>query len=126
MFIAARQDADSSKCLSESKSILLRELSHAVANNFASVAALITVRSDAISDARTKAVLEEAVEQIRIMGQVHALSQMQSNTPFPTITGEVFAFALKLGRTTNCNFACKMTGLDLLTSRSAIAAWVKS
>src|SRR5262245_50348206 len=72
MFIAARQDADSSKRLSESKSILLRELAHAVANNFASVAALIAVRSNTISDVRAKAVLDEAVEQIRIMGQVHS------------------------------------------------------
>jgi len=72
MFIAARQDADSLKRLSESKSILLRELAHAVANNFANVAALITVRSNTISDARAKAVLDEAVEQIRIMGQVHS------------------------------------------------------
>jgi two-component sensor histidine kinase len=72
MFIAARQDADSLKHLNETKSILLRELAHAVANNFASVVALITVRSTSISDARARAVLEEVVEQIRIMGQVHS------------------------------------------------------
>jgi two-component sensor histidine kinase len=77
MFIAARQDADSLKRLNESKTILLRELAHAVANNFASVAALITVRSNAIGDTRAKAVLDEAVEQIRIMGQVH--SRLRAN-----------------------------------------------
>src|SRR5215475_2752145 len=48
MFIAARQDADS-------LIRLLRELAHAVANNFASVATLITVRSTSITDARAKA-----------------------------------------------------------------------
>src|SRR5262245_7225199 len=72
MFIAAREDADSLKRLNERKSILLRELAHGVANNFASVAALISVRSNTIGDARAKAVLDEAGEQIRIMGQVHS------------------------------------------------------
>src|SRR5262245_34079448 len=72
MLIAARQDADGLKRLSESKSILLRGLAHAVANNFASVAALISVRSNTIGDARAKAVLDEAIEQIRVMGQVHS------------------------------------------------------
>ena len=72
MFIAARQDAETSKRLSETKSILLREMAHAVANDFASIAALITVRSNTIGDARAKAILDEAVEQIRIMGQVHS------------------------------------------------------
>ena len=64
MFIAARQDAETSKRLSETKSILLREMAHAVANDFASIAALITVRSNTIGDARAKAILDEAVEQI--------------------------------------------------------------
>jgi two-component sensor histidine kinase len=72
MFIAARQDADSLKRLNETKSTLLREMAHAVANDFASIAALITVRSNTIDDARAKAVLDEAVEQIRVMGQVHS------------------------------------------------------
>jgi len=72
MFIAATEDAVSLKRLNETKSILLRELAHAVANNFASVAALINVKSLTISDARAKAVLDEAVEQIRIMGQVYS------------------------------------------------------
>src|SRR5262249_18751962 len=58
--------------LSETKSILLREMAHAVANDFASIGALITVRSNFIGDARAKAILDEAVEQIRIMGQVHS------------------------------------------------------
>src|SRR5262245_24514258 len=70
MVIATRENADSLKRLNESKSILLRELAHGVANNFASVAALISVRSNTIGDARAKAVLDPAGEQIRIMGQV--------------------------------------------------------
>jgi two-component system, sensor histidine kinase PdtaS len=70
--IAARVKAESLKRLNESKSIFLRELAHGVANNFASIAALITVRSNTISDAQARSVLDEAVEQIRIMGQVHS------------------------------------------------------
>src|SRR6516225_9848181 len=52
MVIAARENAESLKRLSESKSILLRELAHGVANNFANVAALISVRSTKVSDAQ--------------------------------------------------------------------------
>ena len=67
MVIVARENAESLKRLNESKSILLRELAHSVANNFANVAALISVRSTTINDARARSVLDEAVEQIRIM-----------------------------------------------------------
>jgi len=77
MVIAARENAESLKRLNESKSILLRELSHGVANNFANVAALISVRSTKVSDAQARSVLDEAVEQIRIMGQVH--SRLRAN-----------------------------------------------
>jgi len=72
MVIAARENADSLKRLNESKSILLRELAHSVANNFATVAAFISVRSKTISDAQARSVLDEAVEQISMMGQVHS------------------------------------------------------
>jgi len=72
MVIAAREHADSLKRLNESKSILLRELAHGVANNFATVAAFISARSKTISDAQARSVLNEAVEQIRMMGQVHS------------------------------------------------------
>jgi two-component sensor histidine kinase len=71
MFMAASQSADSLKQLNERKSILLRELAHGVANNFATVAAYISLRSTAVNDAQAKAVLDEAIEQIRMMGLVH-------------------------------------------------------
>jgi two-component system, sensor histidine kinase PdtaS len=72
MVIAARENADSLGRLNQRKSILLRELAHGVANNFAAVAAFISVRSKNISDAQARSVLDEAVEQIRLMGQVHS------------------------------------------------------
>ena len=72
MVIASRDATDSLKRLNESRSVLLRELAHGVANNFAAVAAFMSARSNAISDAQARSVLDEAVEQIRMMGRVHA------------------------------------------------------
>ena len=71
VFKAASQSADSLKELNERKSILLRELAHGVANNFAAVAAYIRLRSATVNDAQAKAVLDESIEQIRMMGLVH-------------------------------------------------------
>jgi two-component system, sensor histidine kinase PdtaS len=72
MVIAAMADADNLKRLDESKTMLLRELAHGVANNFASIAAFLTVRSVTISDTQARSVIDEAIEQIRMMGKVHA------------------------------------------------------
>src|SRR5262245_35034726 len=71
MLVAARESSDSLRQMNEKKSILLRELTHGVANNFASIAALISLRSTTIKDVEAKAILDEAIEQIRIMGLVH-------------------------------------------------------
>jgi len=54
-----------------SKAVLLRELAHGVANNFASVAALISIRSAAVSDSDAKSVLDDAIEQVAVMARVH-------------------------------------------------------
>jgi two-component system, sensor histidine kinase PdtaS len=56
-----------------SKSILLRELVHGVANNFAAVAALIHAarESVSVSDTKTKSVLDDAIEQVKVMARVH-------------------------------------------------------
>jgi two-component sensor histidine kinase len=53
------------------KSILLRELAHGVANNFATVAALLRLKSAALSDADARSALGEVVEQVVVMGRVH-------------------------------------------------------
>jgi two-component system, sensor histidine kinase PdtaS len=62
-----KSDAD------KSKSILLRELVHGVANNFAAVAALIHTARESIpaSDAKSRSVLDDAIEQVRVMARVH-------------------------------------------------------
>jgi two-component sensor histidine kinase len=54
-----------------SKSILLRELAHGVANNFAAVAALMSMKSAAVRDREAKSVLDEAIEQVTIMARMH-------------------------------------------------------
>jgi len=69
--ISARHEADELKQLQNSKSILLRELAHGVANNFATVAAFISMKSTSIRDSAARSILEEAIEQVRVMGSVH-------------------------------------------------------
>ena len=53
------------------KSLLLRELVHRVANNFATVAALIRAKANLVGDAEAKSVLNEAIEQVSVMARVH-------------------------------------------------------
>jgi two-component sensor histidine kinase len=55
----------------KTKTVLLRELVHAFANNFAAIAALIQMKSESISDAKAKSVLKDAIEQVRVMARVH-------------------------------------------------------
>jgi two-component system, sensor histidine kinase PdtaS len=55
----------------KSKSILLRELVHGVANNFAAIAALIRMKSHSVIDAKAKSVLDDALEQVKVMARVH-------------------------------------------------------
>jgi two-component sensor histidine kinase len=57
--------------LEEQKSLLLSELSHRVANNFAAIAALIRQRSVSIADPQAKSVLLAATEQMRVMARIH-------------------------------------------------------
>lgn len=51
--------------------MLLRELAHGVANNFATVAAFIGMKSSSVTDTAAKAILDEAIEQVKVMGSVH-------------------------------------------------------
>jgi two-component sensor histidine kinase len=62
-----RKDAD------KHKSILLRELAHGVANNFAAIAALIHTARESVSahDSKAKSVLDDAIEQAKVMARVH-------------------------------------------------------
>ncbi len=69
--IAANEKTKALELSDQNKSILLRELAHGVANNFASVAALISIRSASLSDSDAKSVLDEAIEQVTVMARVH-------------------------------------------------------
>jgi two-component system, sensor histidine kinase PdtaS len=59
------------------KSILLRELAHGVANNFAILAALMRLKSSAVNDLEAKSILEEAIEQVVVIGRVHSRLRAQ-------------------------------------------------
>ena len=52
--------------------MLLHELAHRVANNFASVASLIRRRANLVDDAEARSVLNEAVEQVMVLARVHS------------------------------------------------------
>ena len=55
----------------EKKSLFFSELAHGVANNFAAIAALISLKSLSVKDPSARAVLDEAIEQVKVMGRVH-------------------------------------------------------
>ena len=59
------------KQVEEKKSLFLSELAHGVANNFAAIAALISLKSLSVKDPSARAVLDEAIEQVKVMGRVH-------------------------------------------------------
>jgi two-component system, sensor histidine kinase PdtaS len=69
--IALRETNKTLAQLDTSKSLLLRETAHGVANNFATVAALLSMRSASVGDIRAKRTLDEAVEQVKVMARVH-------------------------------------------------------
>src|SRR5262245_1559915 len=70
--LAADEAAQASAQSEQAKSVLLRELAHRVANNFAAVAALIRRKANLIGDAEARSVLNEAVEQVMVMARVHS------------------------------------------------------
>lgn len=55
----------------KNKSVLLREMMHGVANNFAAIAALIQMKAASVDDATAKSVLDDVIEQVRVMARVH-------------------------------------------------------
>jgi len=56
----------------EQRSLLLAELAHGVANNFTGIAALLALKSTSVKDPDARAVLAEAIDQVRVMGRLHA------------------------------------------------------
>jgi two-component sensor histidine kinase len=57
--------------LEKQKSVLLSELAHRVANNFATIAAVIRQKSILVIDPQAKSALEEAIEQVSVMARIH-------------------------------------------------------
>jgi two-component system, sensor histidine kinase PdtaS len=69
--IAASETKEVLERLDKSRSLLLRETAHGVANNFATVAALLSMKSVSVNDVEAKRTLDEAVEQVKVMARVH-------------------------------------------------------
>src|SRR5262249_28853897 len=53
------------------KSLLLRELVHFVANNFAIVTALVSMKSASVRDTAAKSALNDILDQVHVMARVH-------------------------------------------------------
>jgi two-component sensor histidine kinase len=77
--IAADETARALERSERESSVLLRELAHRVANNFASVASLIRRRANLVDDAEAKSVLNEAVEQVMVLARVHGRLRADSS-----------------------------------------------
>lgn len=69
--LVARRESAAAATLEKEKSVLLTELTHRVANNFAVVSALIRQRSVSVTDPEAKSALEEAIEQMSVMARIH-------------------------------------------------------
>jgi two-component system, sensor histidine kinase PdtaS len=69
--LVAHQEREASANLEREKSVLLTELTHRVANNFAVLSAVIRQKSVCVTDPHAKTALEEAVEQMSVMARIH-------------------------------------------------------
>jgi two-component sensor histidine kinase len=69
--IAAQQSTERLTVAEHEKSILLEEVAHRVANNFAAVASLIRYQSTAVSDEKARSVLDDALAQVLVMARIH-------------------------------------------------------
>jgi two-component sensor histidine kinase len=69
--LATSRTNHSLAALEKQKSVLLSEVVHRVANNFAIVAALLRQKSILISDPQAKSALQEAIEQVSVMTRIH-------------------------------------------------------
>jgi two-component sensor histidine kinase len=91
--VVARQEREASANLEREKSVLLTELTHRVANNFAVLSAVIRQKSVCVTDPQAKTALEEAVEQMSVMARIHGqlcLGAMEGKS----IDSQIFVKAL--------------------------------
>ncbi len=93
VLVLARQEREASANLEREKSVLLTELTHRVANNFAVLSAVIRQKSVCVTDPQAKTALEEAVEQMSVMARIHGqlcLGAMEGKS----IDSQIFVKAL--------------------------------
>src|SRR5215471_14134908 len=61
------------------KSLLLTELSHRVANNFAVISAVMRQKANAISDPEAKSSIDEVIGQLGVMARIHGRISVGTN-----------------------------------------------
>jgi two-component system, sensor histidine kinase PdtaS len=86
--ITAQEATEVLEKSAQNKSLLLGELAHRVANNFATIAAFIHAKANSVSDVEAKAVLNEAIGQVTMMARVHR--RLQSDGEAVSIDTESF------------------------------------
>jgi len=77
--IAAHGESEALAQQVQEKSVLLTELSHRVANNFAVISAVMRQKSNAISDPEAKLSIDEAIGQLGMMARIHGRISVGSN-----------------------------------------------
>jgi two-component sensor histidine kinase len=91
--LVARQESEASAKLEREKSVLLTELTHRVANNFAVLSAVIRQKSVTVTDPEAKTALEEAIEQMTVMARIHGQLCLGANDG-KSIDSQTFVQAL--------------------------------
>jgi two-component system, sensor histidine kinase PdtaS len=103
--------------VNKSKSVLLRELVHGVANHFAAIAALIEMKSDSVSDTKAKSILGDALEQVKVMARVHR--RLRAGDHDATLDSKVFIEELcddlkaSVGHSRGVSIECKVDSRPL-------------
>src|SRR5262249_35126462 len=77
--IAAHGESEALAQQVQEKSVLLTELSHRVAKNFAVISAVMRQKSNAISDPEAKLSIDEAIGQLGMRARIHGRIPVGSN-----------------------------------------------
>lgn len=77
--LAAHEESAALAQREREKSVLLTELSHRVANNFAVISAVMRQKSNAISDPEAKSSIDEVIGQLGVMARIHGRISVGTN-----------------------------------------------
>jgi two-component sensor histidine kinase len=122
ILIAAETATQELRQTDTKRTILLQELAHRVANNFAVVAALIQTKAAHVSDPKAKSALNEAIDQVAIMARVH--KRLQNSDSVVSLDSERFVTELcsdlqiSMARGRAISIECHAVSVPLSTSQS--------